>query len=68
MSNLRDVATDVYDLLSGREFRLTHEYVARQLHLCAIDVLQSERTVQAVLRPVPYVSERNLLQHHVRCI
>jgi len=61
-----DVASDVYDLLVGRQLRLTDDDVARELCVVvggALDVLQTERAMKTVLRPVPDVTERYLLHH-----
>jgi len=65
LTNLHDVATDIDNLLTGRMFSLTHNDVARQLRLGAVDVFQRKRTVKTVLSSVPYVSEWDLLQRDI---
>ena len=54
-------ASNLDDLTVRLKSRLTDENIARKLVLGPVDMFERERTVEAVLRSVPYVSEGYLL-------
>lgn len=63
MSHLVEVVGDSKNLLIRQEARLEDVYVAGQIRLRSVGEFEGERAVQAVLRPVPNVRKRYLLQH-----